>query len=230
MRHWGVAFGAVLAAGCSCAAPRGRADGGAGDAALAMDARALDAFAPDAFTPDGPTSDPLLSDARGPDASSPDGALPDAATSDAGGGCVIGTSRDCVLMCMSGGTAPGRQRCLGGDAWAPCERPTELCGNGLDDDGDSLIDEDCTAVGGCIWIRPQCQGVMTMNAWCASAGGRHLVSGRRCPVAGGDQVLLDAAYGAFPLCCCDVASMCVPVCEDSSCASCVVWDEIECCL
>jgi hypothetical protein len=144
-------------------------------------------------------------------------------------GCTPGTSRACTLMCMGGTSAPGRELCYAPGAWGPCERPSELCGNGIDDDGDSLTDEDCTPVaGGCLWIRPQCQGLMTLNDWCATAG-MHLVAGRRCPVAGSAVVPLDAAYGAFPLCCCDAASMCVPECTSPGCGMCVVWDEIQCC-
>jgi hypothetical protein len=214
-----------------CAASGGGADGGTGG----MDARSgdggrIDAAARDATTADAtPEGDASAADGGSSDAAAGDAALTDAGTA-TDAGCTPGTSRSCTLTCTSGGSAMGRETCISGDAWTPCERRPELCGNGLDDDGDGEIDEDCRVEGTCIWVRPQCQGVMTLNAICAAAGGRHLVAGRRCPVAGSAVVPLDAAYGTYPLCCCNVASMCVPECEDPTCSSCVVWDEIQCCL
>jgi hypothetical protein len=198
----------------------GRVDGGR------LDAGALDAGpAPDAGPTDGGATDGGATDG---------GVVPVDAGSDGGpigsdAGCTPGASRACTITCTGGTTAMGRETCLDGILWSACERRPEMCGNGLDDDGDGMVDEDCRVEGACIWVRPQCQSVMTLNEVCAAAGGRRLVAGRRCPVAGAAVVALDATYGTYPLCCCNVASMCVPECSDPSCSSCVVWDEIQCC-
>ncbi len=228
---------------CTCESPeRTRTDAGR-DGAVGLDAPL--AF-PDAIALDGLAA---LDDAAGGDAPWLDGPGPDAPGLDApptardaptgdspadvaiapDTGCAPGTSRACDIACGMGTTAPGRQVCLGSGTWSPCERASEMCGNAMDDDADGAVDEGCREEGGCVWIRASCQGLGTLNEWCARAGGRRLVEGRRCPVAGGSTVPLDSAYGEFQLACCDVASMCRPECVGELCASSVVWDEIRCC-
>ncbi len=101
--------------------------------------------------------------------------------------------------------------------------------NAIDDDADGRVDEGCREDGGCLWIRASCQGLGTLNQVCARSGRPRLVEGRRCPVAGGSTVPLDAIYGEYQLACCDVASTCRPECTSDVCASSVVWDEIRCC-
>lgn len=222
------------AAGCSCDDPeRPARDAGGGRDASAMDASdPLDAAPADAATAiDAPLDAASAGDASSEvDASRADAASIDLDAGDgADAGCTPGSTRPCTLTCATGGTAMGLEVCAGGDTWTACARRPETCGNAVDDDLDGTVDEGCRVEGTCIWVRPQCQGLMTLNEWCASAGGRHLVAGRRCAVAGGGVVPLDSTYGTYPLCCCDRVSMCVPECTDDSCSGCVVWDEIQCC-
>ncbi|MBN8615128.1 MAG: hypothetical protein J0L92_31310 [Deltaproteobacteria bacterium] len=240
--HWArtIMVGAWLLTGCACEDGLGaRRDAGRRDAP-SMDAAGDDtSFAHDATAHDvlavldapsaidgGEASDARTAGDAGTalDAfASADTRVLDAA------GCEPGESRACSIDCGMGASAPGRQICLGGDAWSVCDRVPETCMNTIDDDADGRVDEGCREEGGCLWIRASCQGLGTLNQVCARSGRPRLVEGRRCPVAGGTTTPLDAIYGEYQLACCDVASTCRPECTSDVCASSVVWDEIRCC-
>jgi len=64
---------------------------------------------------------------------------------DNGFACCRGTSQSCTASCGSTGT----RTCSSSCAWGSCTPPTEVCGNGVDDDCDSMIDEGCGSCGIC---------------------------------------------------------------------------------
>src|SRR5690606_36029419 len=58
---------------------------------------------------------------------------------DEGFACRIGATEPCTSACGSTGT----RTCSAACAWGDCVPPAEICGNSVDDDCDTLIDEGC---------------------------------------------------------------------------------------
>ena len=62
-------------------------------------------------------------------------------TADDGFACEAGSSSPCMTSCGSVGSAPCQADCTRG----ACRPPPETCGNGVDEDCDSMVDEGCMA-------------------------------------------------------------------------------------
>lgn len=128
------------------------------DAQITPDARPPRPDADGMSDPDADLLDAGLSDAAQADVglSDPDADLPDMGPPDAEPMCMIGEIRDCgrnVGRCRA-----GRQRCMAGGMWGPCEGEVppedEVC-NGADDDCNGVVDdgfevgEPCEGLGRC---------------------------------------------------------------------------------